>query len=219
MAPLMEARLKKAPAFNTTGLDYAGPVYGKDFPGEKFYILLFTCAVTRAVHLELVNSLSLTHFLLAFRRFVSRRGLPKTVFSDNAKTFKSASTELLKLYGSNSPYWRFSVPRAPWWGGWWERMVRNMKVSLKKTIGLKSLERTELETLLTEVEACLNSRPLTFVGDDIDNGHPLTPSSFLLGRGSHLDKVSCEPSLDVSPELLKEKSKALEGRCDMFWKQ
>ena len=219
MAPLMEARLKKAPAFNTTGLDYAGPVYCKDFPGEKFYILLFTCAVTRAVHLELVNSLSLTHFLLAFRRFVSRRGLPKTVFSDNAKTFKSASTELLKLYGSNSPYWRFSVPRAPWWGGWWERMVRNMKVSLKKTIGLKSLERTELETLLTEVEACLNSRPLTFVGDDIDNGHPLTPSHFLLGRGSHLDKVSCEPSLDVSPELLKEKSKALEGRCDMFWKQ
>ena len=80
MAPLMEARLKKAPAFNTTGLDYAGPVYCKDFPGEKFYILLFTCAVTRAVHLELVNSLSLTHFLLAFRRFVSRRGLPKTVF-------------------------------------------------------------------------------------------------------------------------------------------
>ena len=219
MAPLMEARLKKAPAFNTTGLDYAGPVYCKDFPGEKFYILLFTCAVTRAVHLELVNSLSLTHFLLAFRRFVSRRGLPKTVFSDNAKTFKSASTELLKLYGSNSPYWRFSVPRAPWWGGWWERMVRNMKVSLKKTVGLKSLERTELETLLTEVEACLNSRPLTFVGDDIDNGHPLTPSHFLLGRGSHLDKVSCEPSLDVSPELLKEKSKALEGRCDMFWKQ
>ena len=219
MAPLMEARLKKAPAFNTTGLDYAGPVYCKDFPGEKFYILLFTCAVTRAVHLELVNSLSLTHFLLAFRRFVSRRGLPKTVFSDNAKTFKSASTELLKLYGSNSPYWRLSVPRAPWWGGWWERMVRNMKVSLKKTIGLKSLERTELETLLTEVEACLNSRPLTFVGDDIDNGHPLTPSHFLLGRGSHLDKVSCEPSLDVSPELIKEKSKALEGRCDMFWKQ
>ena len=219
MAPLMEARLKKAPAFNTTGLDYAGPVYCKDFPGEKFYILLFTCAVSRAVHLELVNSLSLTHFLLAFRRFVSRRGLPKTVFSDNAKTFKSASTELLKLYGSNSPYWRFSVPRAPWWGGWWERMVRNMKVSLKKTIGLKSLERTELETLLTEVEACLNSRPLTFVGDDIDNGHPPTPSHFLLGRGSHLDKVSCEPSLDVSPELIKEKSKALEGRCDMFWKQ
>ena len=219
MAPLMEARLKKAPAFNTTGLDYAGPVYCKDFPGEKFYILLFTCAVTRAVHLELVNSLSLTHFLLAFRRFVSRRGLPKTVFSDNAKTFKSASTELLKLYGSNSPYWRFSVPRAPWWGGWWERMVRNMKVSLKKTIGLKSLERTELETLLTEVEACLNSRPLTFVGDDIDNGHSLTPSHFLLGRGSHLDKVSCEPSLDVSPELIKEKSKALEGRCNMFWKQ
>ncbi|GFN80939.1 tigger transposable element-derived protein 6 [Plakobranchus ocellatus] len=219
MAPLMEARLKKAPAFNTTGLDYAGPVYCKDFPGEKFYILLFTCAVTRAVHLELVNSLSLTHFLLVFRKFVSRRGLPKTVFPDNAKTFKSASTELLKLYGSNSPYWRFSVPRAPWWGGWWERMVRNMKVSLKKTVGLKSPERTELETLLTEVEACLNSRPLTFVGDDIDNGHPLTPSHFLLGRGSHLDKVSCEPSLDVSPELIKEKSKALEGRLDMFWKQ
>ena len=89
MAPLMEARLKNAPAFNTTGLDYAGPVYCKDFPGEKFYILLFTCAVTRAVHLELVNSLSLTHFLLAFRRFVSRRGLPKTVFLTTPKHLRA----------------------------------------------------------------------------------------------------------------------------------
>ena len=218
VAHLMEARLKQAPPFSIVGLDYAGPVYCKDFPGDKFYILLFTCAVIRAVHFELVNSMSLTNFLLAFRRFVSRRGLPITVFSDNAKTFKSADAELYKQYGSNSPKWRFSVPRAPWWGGWWERMVKNMKVALKKTIGLKSIEKVELETTLAEIEACLNSRPLTFVGDDLENGHALTPSHFLLGRGSHLkNEVSDEPSIQITGEQMREKGKELEERLKMFW--
>ncbi|GFO10309.1 tigger transposable element-derived protein 6 [Plakobranchus ocellatus] len=93
------------------------------------------------------------------------------------------------MYGPDSPHWRFSVPRAPWWGGWWERMIKVMKLALKRSVGLKCLERIKLETTLVEVEACINSRPLTFVGDDFDSGHPLSPSHFLLGRGNHLLKV------------------------------
>ncbi|RUS87866.1 hypothetical protein EGW08_004399 [Elysia chlorotica] len=139
---------------------------------------------------------------------------------DNAKAFKSAATELFKLYGSTTPKWRFSVPRAPWWGGWWERMVKSMKIALKKSVGSKSLVKAELETALNEVEACLNSRPLTFVGDDIDSGHALTPSHFLLGRGNHLDnQVSCDDSLNISADELKELEKELDGRLGVFWKR
>ena len=60
----------------------------------KVYVCLFTCAFTQAIHLELTKSLNVEQFLLAFRRFVSHRGLPVTVWSDNAKTFKSTAKEL-----------------------------------------------------------------------------------------------------------------------------
>ena len=113
-APLPDLRVIQAPPFTVTGLDFAGPLFCCDHPGKKLYILLFTCAVIRAVHLELTESLSLADFLLAFRRFVARRGLPGTIYSDNAKTFQSAETHLLKFYGPVSPKWRFIVPRSPW---------------------------------------------------------------------------------------------------------
>ena len=133
--------------------------------------------------------------------------MPNTVFSDNAMTFKRASSELFKRYGPESPVWRFSVPRAPWWEGLWERMIKVMKVSLKRGIGLKCLERTRLETALIEVEACINSRPLTFVGDEFSSGHPLFPSHFLVGRGNHLQKVNISPFVDSSLETIKSKIK------------
>ncbi|GFO43023.1 transposon tf2-9 polyprotein [Plakobranchus ocellatus] len=64
IAPLMEARLKQSPPFSVVGIDYAGPIFCKNAPGQKFYVLLFTCAVIRAEHLELAESLALSHFLL-----------------------------------------------------------------------------------------------------------------------------------------------------------
>ena len=85
----------------------------------------------RAVHLELTADLSSTAFLLAFRRFTSRRGLPSTVITDNAKTFKSASSEVKKVVRSQEVQqymlnrqvtWSFILEKAPWWGdfgnGW-----------------------------------------------------------------------------------------------------
>ena len=220
IAPLMEDRLKRAPPFTIVGIDFTGAVYCKDFPNKKYYILLFTCCVIRAIHLELVESLSLPTFMLAFRRFASRRGLPSTIYSDNALTFRSASTALWKQYGSNSPKWRFSVPRAPWWGGWWERLIKNTKGALKKSIGTRCLDKTELETTLVEIEGCINSRPLTFVGDSIENGHPLTPSHFLLGRGSYLNKVNIdETCLSLDGNKLTEDLSHIDIRLSMFWEK
>ncbi|KAG8194788.1 hypothetical protein JTE90_017229 [Oedothorax gibbosus] len=157
MAPLPPDRILEAPPFATTGLDFAGPLITKDSE-EKHYILLFTCGVTRALHIELVNSMSTENFILAFRRFISRRGLCNTIYSDNAKTFKRADKELSKIwkcishpsvknmFANYGILWKYSVEKGPWWGGFWERQVRTIKTSLKKVIGRSTLCVKELET-------------------------------------------------------------------------
>ena len=175
-----------------TELDHAGPSYCCDFPGKKFYVLLFTCAVVRAVHLELVDSMSCEATVMALRRFFARRGMPSVLMSDNAKGFQAARAQLMAVLSSDAPDWKFIAPRAPWWGGWWERLVASVKSALKRSLSKRSLSRQELETLLHEIEACINARPLTFVGDELDSGTPLTPAHFLLGLSS-FSKVMVEP--------------------------
>ena len=182
MAPLPEERVNPAVPFAVTGLDHAGPFYCCDTPRKKYWVLLFTCGVVRTVHLELVDALSTYDTVLAFRRLVARRGLPKVIYSDNAKGFVAAPDKILGQLGPLTPEWRFIAPNSPWWGGWWERLVRSVKSALRKTVGGNCLTRAELETTLHEIEACINSRPLTFVSDDPDQEKPLTPSHFLLGH-------------------------------------
>ena len=100
--PLPRDRVMRATPFNRTGVDFAGPLYVKG-PRRKHYILLFTCAITRAVHLELTASLSSDEFILHFRSFAARRGIPARISSDSATTFRGAQEELRKIYGSQSP--------------------------------------------------------------------------------------------------------------------
>ena len=87
MAPLPADRVNQAFPFEVAGLDHAGPLYCCDLLRKKFWVLLFTCAVVRAVHIELVESLSTPETVLALRRLAARRGLPQTLYSDNAKGF------------------------------------------------------------------------------------------------------------------------------------
>ena len=216
-APLPESRVSEAPPFAVTGVDHAGPVYCVDFPGQKFYITLFTCAVTRAVHVELVNSLSQEQFILALRRFAARRGMPSIIYSDNAKTFLGASVQLQKHLGHLAPEWRLITPRSPWHGGWWERLIRSLKSSLRKSLGQRCLTRTELETVLFDIEGCINSRPLTFVGDGVDCANALTPNHFLLGRGAGFQSKVLEDPSSVSSISLTERAKACERRVNKFW--
>ena len=194
-APLPKDRITESPPFEVTGVDFAGPLYVKtDDSVKKSYIALFTCAVTRAVHLELVSDLSTETFLLALKRFISRRGLCKIIYSDNAKTFKRADQDLkalwkaikepqlLEFYSEKGITWKFIAERAAWWGGFWERLVRSVKTCLKKVLGKASLNFEEMCTVLTEVEATINSRPLTFVHNEVDEPQPLTPAHFLVGK-------------------------------------
>ena len=96
MPPLPAERVNQSPAFTFCGVDYFGPMFVKVEAGEnkKVWVLLFTCLATRAIHLELVADMSTEQFLLAFRRFVARRGCPSRIWSDNAPQFKHADKTL-----------------------------------------------------------------------------------------------------------------------------
>ena len=181
--PLPKLRVKEAPAFTVTGVDFTGALYIKNPTGTeaKAYVCLFTCAVTRALHLEVVTSMSADYFLQAFRRFANRKSLPSLMVSDNAKTFQKASTYLKSMFESlrvrdhltNAGVdWQFIPERAPWYGGWWERLIGITKRTLKKILGRALVDLETLQTVVTEVESILNDRPLTYVSSSLEDPEP-----------------------------------------------
>ena len=187
--PLPSCRVQNVQPFTTTGIDYTGHLLINSTNGQeqKVYICIFTCATTRATHLEIVQDLTTKTFLNAFRRFTARRGIPSTIISDNATTFTAASNTLSDIFAapevqecmlSTRINWRFIVKRAPWMGGFYQRIVGMTKATLQKVLGKARLNLEELTTIVTEVEAVLNDRPLTYVSD----GVPLTPSHLMCGR-------------------------------------
>ena len=190
--PLPRIRVQVSQPFSITGVDFTGALYVKDSTGErKVYICLFTCACTRAVHLELVCDLSVDSFLLAFRRFVSRKSLPTQMISDNASTYLAAAEEIRELFESNHlrealgrqhVKWSFIPKRAPWYGGFWEQLVGLTKQAVKKTLGRTFVTLQTLETVVVEIEGMLNDRPLIYVSSDISDPEPLTPAHLIYGR-------------------------------------
>ena len=178
---LPKERVTKQHPFAVTGVDFAGPLYVTD-TDEKHYICLYTCMTIRAVHLELTSSLKHEDFLKSFRRFSARRGIPQTMYSDNASTFVKARDKINIMYGDQAPQWKFITPRSPWKGGCWERMVRTVKSHLKKVLGNQTITKDELETVLPEIEYVVNTRPLTTVTDAPTDIRPLTPADFVLNR-------------------------------------
>ena len=111
------------------------------------------------------------------------------MLTDNAKTFKSASVDVKKISKSSEVKkylanrqidWQFIMEQAPWWGGFWERLVRSVKRCLKKSVGRSLLTFKELRTLVVEIEATLNNRPLTYIYDDEEGlSYPLTPADLI----------------------------------------
>ena len=135
--PLPDFRLSDEFAFTRVGVDFAGPMFVRDVfckKGEmnKVYIDLFTCATSRAVHLELVPSLNAESFIRALTRFKGRRGTPTLIVSDNGKTFKDSRVQA--YCQRDGTKWRFNVEAAPWWGGFFERLVKSVKLSLKNCL-------------------------------------------------------------------------------------
>lgn len=218
MGELPENRITSARPFIKSGVDYCGPFVLKTFRGRgnhktyKGYIAVFVCLSTKAVHLEVVTDLTTEAFMAAFRRFISRRGKCLQIYSDNSSNFVGASGELLRLNNflqSQSTQqkladsasimetdWHFIPPGSPHFGGLWEAAVKSTKFHLKRVIGSTSLTYEEMTTLLTQIEACLNSRPLCAITDDPSDLEPLTPGHFLVGESL---LVIPEPDLSDVP--------------------
>ncbi|XP_058817221.1 uncharacterized protein LOC131680524 [Topomyia yanbarensis] len=203
MGQLPADRLKPLPPFSITGVDYAGPVQiiGRRARGAvptKGYIALFVCFGTRAVHLEAVSDLSASAFLAAFTRFISRYGVPNRMYSDNATNLRSAAKILRELYkqidctersdevndflSNRRVEWFFIPARSPHHGGLWEAGIKVTKTFLNKIGGNYNYTFEELSTLLAQVAACMNSRPISTISDDPRDPQPLTPAHFLILR-------------------------------------
>ena len=203
MAPLPNDRLEEAPPFTYCAVDYFGPWYIKEGRKEmKRYGVIFTCMVSRAIHLETAVSLSTDSFLNAYRRFIGRRGPVQQLRSDQGTNFVGAKNELesallemnhdaiqreLLKDGCDWINWKMNVPQASHMGGVWERLIRTTRSVLSAMLQNhgKQLDDESLRTLMVETEAIINGRPLTTIDltgpDALD---VLTPNRLLTMKSS-----------------------------------
>ena len=227
--PLPADRIRKSKPFSVIGIDYTGAINVKDTLCPKVYIILFTCAVTRAIHLEIAEDGSEDEFLRCFRRYVARKGYPAVAYTDNAKVFLSSSKSLnaiadspnvMNYMSSRRISWKFIPARAAWFGGMYERLIGITKVCLKRLCGRRIIELKELRTLIVEIEARINNRPLTYVYSELSEPEPLTPSHLLTGYRSDevcVDLESVDDNYDVTGNDLREKFSKLSKILDEFW--
>ena len=216
--PLPDYRMQIAPPFSNVGFDHMGPLWVYDIfcksKLHKVQVALFTCCVTRMVHLELQPSLDGPACIRAIKRTFARVGYAKRLVSDNHKTFRSK--ELKTFATKHSIEWKYILELSPHWGGFYERLNRIVKNALRKILRKSKLTYEELETILIEIEGVLNTRPLTYV-DDSDLTEPLTPSHLMYGRNIHakssfgaIDETSAPPTNRI---------KHVQRLLDQFWKR
>ncbi|XP_064621090.1 uncharacterized protein LOC135483946 [Lineus longissimus] len=230
MADLPAVRLVTyEPPFTNTGVDYFGPMLIKAGRSSvKRWGVLFTCLNVRAVHLEISNSMDLSSFLNAFRRFSGRRGDPKQVWSDNGTNFVGGERELREaIMGWNQEQiqkelcqrgteWHFQPPLAPHMSGVWESLVKSVKRGLKAVLGDRMVSDEVLVTTHVEVEKIVNSRPICRASDDPDDEEVLTPNHFLLQRGS----LTLPPGVFFDTDLYHRKQwRKVQMLANQFWQR
>ncbi|XP_063989074.1 uncharacterized protein LOC135168625 [Diachasmimorpha longicaudata] len=235
MGQLPVARLVTDRAFSNTGVDYAGPVSIKTWKGrghksQKGWLVIFVCMATSALHLEAVTDYSADGFIAAYRRFVSRRGYCRHLYSDCGTNFIGADKELKKLFSAGAKEfqhlsavclkdgtrWTFNPPAAPHFGGKWEAAVKSVKYHLARTVWDPTLTFEELSTLLSQIEAVLNSRPLQVLSEDPDDVSCLTPGHFFIGGAPIALPESSLEHLNVGR---LSRWQLIQQRLQFFWKQ
>ncbi|XP_055612492.1 uncharacterized protein LOC129759094 [Uranotaenia lowii] len=235
MGDLPKSRVTETNPFTRTGVDYAGPFLlkqGRMRSPIKCYVSVFVCMSTKAIHLELVGSLSTESFLGAFHRFVGRRGNVSEMYSDHGTNFQGAKRQLAELdelfksqmfeckleefCQSRGIRWSFIAPRAPHQGGLWEAGVKSMKSHLCKVLNESYLTYEEMYTLLVQIEAILNSRPLIPQSDDPMDYVALSPGHFLIGR--ELTAVAEPVYCDLKQSKLS-RYQQIQVRKQSFWRR
>ena len=203
------------PPFSNVGIDCFGPFLVKRARSEvKRYGCIFSCMVTRAIHLEMIDCLDTNSFLNAFRRFVARRGMPKRIISDNGTNFVGARRAMFAT--NNDVEWIFQPPHASHMNGAWERLIRTVR---KVLVGIvpRNIPLTDesFRTLLCEVERIVNSRPLTKVSDDVSDSAALTPNHILLLN--HCPVVS--PGSFSDSDIYRQRWRCVQHLADVFWQK
>lgn len=234
MSDLPVSRVTYTRPFHRIGVDFAGPFMVKCRAGRgrgsfKSYVCVFVCFSTHAVHLEVVEDLSTSAFLESLKRFIARRGIPTEIFSDCGTNFKGADKEIQRSFlksqrdesvlsytASEGIKWIFNPPASPHFGGLWESAVKSMKHHLRRSVGAALLTYPEFTTLITQVEACLNSRPLTAMSEDPVDLEALTPSHFLIGAA-----ISPLPEQDLTqePATFRHRWQLRQSVLQHFWKR
>lgn len=229
MGPLPSARLSPfVRPFSFVGLDYFGPIPVKvGRSSMKRWVALFTCLTIRAVHVEVAYELSTASCISCITRFVSRRGAPLEIHSDNGRNFVGAANvlrdqikrieaEVAATFTTINTKWVFIPPLAPHMGGSWERMVRAIKAALYNLPQERKMDDEALQTMLTKAEAIVNSRPLTYLPLDSEEQEALTPNHFLLGSSSGIK----QPVVPIGNDRSIRKSwELVEQQLDHFWKR
>ncbi|XP_049885438.1 uncharacterized protein LOC126380224 [Pectinophora gossypiella] len=216
-------------AFVHCGVDYYGPMQvaiGRR--REKRWGVLFTCMVTRAVHLDLAATLDASSAIMALRRLIARRGQPARMYSDRGTNFVGANRELRaalqtldhdrvrEAAENRGIQWTFNPPAAPHMGGCWERLVRSVKEALKVTLRERAPREEVLQTLLAEAELVVNSRPLAYVADDPDEPVVITPNHLLLGTAAGDTGLCAADPADLNARAQWKRANVL---ADMFWRR
>ena len=215
--------------FTFVGIDCFGPILvNRGRSVVKRYGIIFTCMTVRAVHLEVLPNLTTDAFINALRRFMSRRGKPRRLFSDNGTNFVGAVKELgtalqewnnkrklQKFLLQEAIKWSFNPPAASHMGGVWERLIRSVRRSFNAVVRGTTLDDYELQTVMCEIEAVVNNRPITKVSDDKNDEEPLTPSH-LLSLGS---TGTLPPVIGESGDQYRRRWKFIQHLVDRFWRR
>ena len=230
MADLPADRVKPDdPPFTKVGIDFFGPFETKRGRSLlKRYGVMFTCLTTRAVHLEMADSLDTDSCINAIRRFVARRGQVTEIRSDNGTNFVGAEKELRreiqkwnqqKINDSllkQDITWRFNPPTASHFGGVWERQIRTVRQVMTSIIREQALTDEGLRTLFCEVEAIVNSRPLTKTSEDPNDFEALTPNHLLLLKG----KPDMPPTItSKNDQYARRRWRQVQYLADLFWRR
>ncbi len=223
----LERILPDLPPFTNVGLDYFGPIEVKRGRGYvKRYGVIFTCMSSRAVHLEVANSLETDSCIHAIRRFVCRRGQVKRIRSDNGTNLVGSQKELKKALNDLDKdriqdsllkagiQWSFNPPAASHHGGVWERLIRSARQVLNSILYQQSVDEEGLQTIFCEVEAILNNRPLCTVSSDPHDKEPLTPNHILLLKSQPI----LPPGVfSQSDSYARRRWKQIQYLADLFW--
>ena len=179
--------------------------------------------------MELVSSLTKEDCIFALTQFISRRVMPQKIFSDNGSNFLGARKDLIKLkilldksdkenslinfVNQRSCEWLTIPPRAPHFGGLWEAAIKSMERHMRRVIGLHILSYEEFQTVIDQIEAILNSRPLVTLSNDPNDTMALTPAHFLIG-----DTMNSLPKAERSNMDLTSRFRLLKVIQEKFWK-